>query len=80
MQPINFHKNVLFLQSIRKTIFMTLIILMILCYAGFLFVPIIPAQKIPRQSTFNFTSIDGACDKQLTVEYKHLCKQNKNET
>lgn len=58
---------------------MSLITLMILCYAGFLFVPIIPAQKIPKRSAFNFTSIDGVCDKQLTVEYKHLYKQNKNE-
>lgn len=53
--------------SIRKTIFMSIIVLMVLCYAGFYFVPIIPAQKIPRQASYNFTEIDGICDRQLTV-------------
>lgn len=46
---------------------MSITVLMILFYAGFYFVPIIPSQKIPKQSSYNFSEIDGICDRQLTV-------------
>lgn len=63
--------NFYLFQSIRKTIFMSIVLLMILCYAGFYFVPIIPSRKIAQQSLYNFTEISSDCDKHLTVISKH---------
>lgn len=63
--------NFYLFQSIRKTIFMSIVLLMILCYAGFYFVPIIPSRKIAQQSVYNFTDISSDCDKHLTVISKH---------
>lgn len=57
----------LFPQSIRKTIFMSIVLVMILCYAGFYFVPILPSQRIAHQPLYNFTEIYSECDKLLTV-------------
>ncbi|XP_031634543.1 major facilitator superfamily domain-containing protein 6 [Contarinia nasturtii] len=62
-----------FFPSIRKTIFMSITVIMILCYAGFYLVPIVPAQKIPKQSSYNFSEIDGMCDIALTIKNADLC-------
>lgn len=52
-------------QSLRKAIFMFIVLLMIICFGGFYLIPTIPVRNIPKQSTYNFHDSDGACDDTL---------------
>lgn len=49
------------MQSMRKAIFMIIILVMTLSYAGFYFVPVGVVHRVPLKSVYNFSmdSIDG---------------------
>lgn len=48
-------------------IFMSIVLTMITCFAGFYFLPPIEVQQIPNQLSYTMLDVDGVCDYYLMV-------------